>query len=550
MLRSGTGQDVSDAYAVLEEALRVTAPDNWPLLIEALSEACDEYVAMYEHIYSDAHLAQKSGSSRPETRTIQPFAQSRLLTSIETTLLGWEPVPMPHQDHAATTSLDADNKSRYIYQQVSHRGLPYLLRISTTPLAVQRSQALATLLHRITTLGNMIDKLENVIMLGTLIQSQPLHSSTASSVPGAIAPTQLNGAAAAGRALALEQGGVIAGASHFVQSILRSLRGITVADVTAVIMPMAMISFKLGILLSVMLRGADPFKWYFVLGMASIYVVFESYRIVQRRMRARQRMALHPAAAAQLPQHEVQAAAANNNAGPAADAAPRTDGAPMVGANVPSAPLNEQAAERQATEDPFRPLPPPQAPPRLRSRTRFSYDWCIDCVALLGLDAEDVELGLLPASGARTREASWVERVLNSEWLLPILLFVVTMMPAVEQRRRRAIEERERVIRKWTRLEQERRQRVVELQEKQAAERGDAPDSPDSPDSPGALGGAATAMLSVAEVGMQDKRAEYVDRMLRQRRTTEAVDLDDDDGASLARQMQEEQDGDMDIDLF
>lgn len=557
MIGSNAAQHGADAYTVLEETLRVTAPDNWPLLVEALSEAYDEYVVMYECIYNDARAAQKADATASAVFSSSLTTQSELLTSIETSLLGWDPVRLPGQNCATAASTNTNKETQYLYQQVSHRGLPYLLRISTTPLAMQRSAALATLLQRITTLGNMVDKLENVIMLGRLIQTQTLNHPSAPGVSGATASTQNSGAAAANeRAAALEQGGVVAGVARISQRVREAFRGITFADITAVIIPMTFMGFKVGILLSVMLRGADKFKWYFILGMTFVYVVFESYRIVQRRMRVRQRMAPRPAAPPAPPlQQEGQAGppvegnavqpgpgGAGTDIGAGAAAAP----APTpLGANVPSAPSNEEAVERQATEDPLRPLPPPQAPPRIRSRTRFSYDWWIEHMAFIGLDVEDAELGLIPAAGTQRRAFNWVESTLISNWLLPILLFTVTMMPAVEQRRKRAIEERERVIRKWTRLEEERRQRVVELQQKQAAEERDAT----------TIGGLATSegpSLKEGETELQSKRAEYADRMLRQRTTTEAADMDEEEAVRLARELQrEEEEGGMeDMNIF
>ncbi|KAJ1018088.1 hypothetical protein NDA16_004957 [Ustilago loliicola] len=526
---TSTGREMADAYAVLEQTLRITAPDNWPMLTEALRAACDEYVLMYEAVYNEARSAQKAGSTSPPKLS---WSQSDLLTSVETTLLGWDPVPTPGE--AVATPPISDDETQYFYQQVSHRGLPYLLRVATTTSDCQRSEVLHALLERISTLRAMIDKLENIIMLGRL-----LRGATSIGVPdasGAPASTQLSGSAAAGRAMALEQGGIIASATRLSQATMEAARSLTFADATAVIIPMFFVGFKVSILLSVMLRGADTVKKYFVLGMASIYVAFESYRIVKRRMRVRQRTLPRPA---QPPQPNAAPVAGGDAEQPATPTP-----APM-GANVPTAPSHEEAVERQATEEPLRPLPPPQAPPRFRSRTRFSYDWWIDHLAFIGLDAEDAELGLLPAPGTNAaaalaanpnatpasahEETLWLERVLISNWVLPFVLFFVTMMPAVEQRRKQAIEERERVIRKWTRLEHERRERAQELLQRQQEEKEKETASQDR-----GLG-QANVQSHTANVGsgdnldLQQKRANYADRILRQRHTTEAVDVDDED---------------------
>ncbi|TKY90393.1 hypothetical protein EX895_000391 [Sporisorium graminicola] len=568
MNRSRTAQDGDDAYSVLEDVLKVTAPDNWPLLVEALKAAYDEYVLIYERIYNEALVAQKRGETASPTPIDSSSTQSDLLTSVETTLLGWDPIQVPGDDHAnatSTASTSSGNETRHLYQQVSHRGLPYLLRISTTPLAVQRSEALCALLQRITTLGSMIEKLENVIMLGRLIPVQ--HPAFSGVHGGESASGPLNGAASTARDMALERVGIVAGATRIAQRMVEACRGITFTDVTAVIVPMAFVGFKVGILLSIMLQDADKLKKYFLLGMASVYVVFESYRIVQRRMRVRQRMA--PRVPVPVPppppppaHQQEDDRAAEGDAGQAAAATSPT--APM-GANVPTAPLHEEQVERQATQDPLRPLPPPQAPARIASRPAFSLDWCIDQMAFVGLDAEDAELGLLPALGTSSSSSSapnsasrsWVHRILGSEWVLPLLLFCFTMMPAVEQRRKRAIEERERVIRKWTRLEQERRERVQEMLRAQEEEKRELAEQQQQQQGSDEQSGSASVPAPTASVplaglpagedlGLQQKRAEYADRMLRQRRNTEAVDMDDDDDGEvaarrLARQMQDDE---------
>ncbi len=120
---------------------------------------------------------------------------------------------------------------------------------------------------------------------------------------------------------------------------------------------------------------------------------------------------------------------------------------------------------------------------------------------------------------------------------MPVVLFVVTMMPEVEQRRKRAIEERERVIRKWTRLEHERRQRAREILAQQA-----------ETDKPPAL-----ERVDGGDTLLQVKRTQYADRIARQRRTTEAVDVDPDDldaRAALAAAAEDDDDDFEDMNIF
>ncbi len=389
-------QASADAHAVLEQTLRVTAPQNWPLLVQVLETACDEYILMYEAIYNQAVAAQKLASGRPDdsSAACEPSAPSELLTDVEITLLGWDPVALPSADSSAGSTSESQREMQYLYQQVSHRGLPYLLRISSQPIDVERSEALNTLLERVTILRSMIDKIDNIIRLGSLF-------GTASSAPlvGRAGASNRASDADAARLAAPQQRGRIAHATSAVRDWIVGLRNVTLADVTAVLVPMFFIGLKVGLLLSVMLPGADTVKRYFVIGMAAVYVVFESFRIVQRRERARQRM--QPRQAPPRPPLADAGDAAPGNPNPPAGgenqgAGVVADVAAPAGANVPSAPSHEEQVERQATEEPLRPLPPPQAPARFRSRSRFTYDWWIDHMAFVGLDSEDAELGLLP----------------------------------------------------------------------------------------------------------------------------------------------------------
>lgn len=543
-------QASADAHAVLEQTLRVTAPQNWPLLVQVLETACDEYILMYEAIYNQAVAAQKLASGWPDdsSAACEPSAPSELLTDVEITLLGWDPVALPSADSSAGSTSESQGEMQFLYQQVSHRGLPYLLRISSQPIDVERSEALNTLLERITILRSMIDKIDNIIRLGSLF-------GTASSAPlvGRAGASNRASDADAARLAAPQQRGRIAHATSAVRDWIVGLRNVTLADVTAVLVPMFFIGLKVGLLLSVMLPGADTVKRYFVIGMAAVYVVFESFRIVQRRERARQRM--QPRQAPPRPPLADAGDAAAGNPNPPAGgenqgAGVVADVAAPAGANVPSAPSHEEQVERQATEEPLRPLPPPQAPARFRSRSRFTYDWWIDHMAFVGLDSEDAELGLLPPP-APTRGGpagssappdtphadGWVRRVVSSSWVMPVVLFVVTMMPEVEQRRKRAIEERERVIRKWTRLEHERRQRAREILAQQA-----------ETDKPPAL-----ERVDGGDTLLQVKRTQYADRIARQRRTTEAVDVDPDDldaRAALAAAAEDDDDDFEDMNIF
>lgn len=247
-------------------------------------------------------------------------------------------------------------------------------------------------------------------------------------------------------------------------------------------LPLFFLSFKLSILLYVFTRHASPFKRYCLISLAVLYVVYEGYSMVQRRARLRE-TADRLRRAAEDGQRNRRAPSANGNGDTAPEGAQPTADAPAsnqetqqgdtparpAGANVPHA--------ESSVPDPNAPPPPPRAPARYTATSPLVLNYWIEHVAYIGLEDEDVELGLqLPGGGgaatrAFTPRGYWTYKVF-ARVIVPLILFVGTLVPEIEKRRRKAIEEREHVIRTVARIEEERQARLAEERERASGQDG------------------------------------------------------------------------------
>ncbi len=195
---------------------------------------------------------------------------------------------------------------------------PQITRRST-----QRNTAHAPAAHPNT--SYLIDKLDNIMMLASFEQlsstvaagrtSTSVHTGT-DSTRTASAPQQRGGAAFAHRVL---------------RNCSDVFRSVTFADASAVIVPMFFVGFKVGILLSVMLRGQIRSRNTLFSVWPRSMLLLKAIVLFQRRVRMRRRTAPQ-AAAPPAPQ------AADGNAGgeqaPPTATANTAAGAP-AGANVP-----------------------------------------------------------------------------------------------------------------------------------------------------------------------------------------------------------------------
>lgn len=505
-------REAAAACSRIEQTIRVTAPENYPILTDALLKAHDEYLILYEDIYAAAFQEQRVGELAPVT----PSPPRNVLDLVEGPLFGWSPITINADRMEGDT--DTESEATHYYRQITHQGLPYLLRVTSTSLALQRSSALSQLLIRMSALRIMLQKIDNLVLLGSFVQ-QPTPQPSPSSTPNAPA-NQLRTRI------------------DYLRIMLHTTRAglghVTMQDLAEVAVHVFFLVLRVSILLYIVVRHADPLKKFFVLGMTGVYVAFESWRILLRRIRARQ-----PAPPINRPATPIPPPADHR-----ADAAPAGPDAP-AGRNVPRASADEEELDRQVAEEPTRPLPPPRLPARHRAASTLTLDYLMEYMSYVGLDIEDAQLGLLPASAPQSQTAPYP----NQGWwhaaycnvALPVLLFFFTMVPEVEQRRKRAIEERERVIRKWTRLEQERKQNLRQQQQNSSNGAGPVPETASN----------SASTTAVAENELDGRRKAYADQIIRRRTgggivagpaADNAVDAEDEDAIQRALQGQGDDD--------
>lgn len=239
---------------------------------------------------------------------------------------------------------------------------------------------------------------------------------------------------------------------------------INLEAIVAIIFPMFILALKLGFLLWIFGRHASPTKRLVLGGMAAVWILWEGWGMYRRRAAV---AAIAAAAAAggggigaalagRDRNERRRAALVAAGAGPGAPvgvpAAPR---APAPGNNNDDGGLRQRAAPANAAA----PGAPPARPAHRVHRaardppSRFSPRYWITRIATIGLVDEAHELGLtprrlagqpLPPPTPRARPTP-ARRALRTA-MVAFVLFVGTLSPEVERKRRKAIEKRDRVL--------------------------------------------------------------------------------------------------------
>jgi hypothetical protein len=269
----------------------------------------------------------------------------------------------------------------------------------------------------------------------------PFHFGQFAGAAGGMHPPLAPAAAAAAAAVA--GGGQAAGARPGLAVV------INLDELLRTFVPLVFLSIKLSFLLYIFGRHASPGKRLILALMAFGWVVWEGWSMRRRR----------PPVEAHA-QFRAQAAQA---------AQPQPPRAPAHAPAVPVPPPANGAQQRQQQPRP-QPQPQPQAPGAVtpaaleaerarrtlasgrRHRTsRWTFKYWLNAVAGIGLMAEAREMGLTTRRTATSPPWTPAERA-GSPWrrrgralLTGVVLFVATLVPEVEKRRRRALEKRERI---------------------------------------------------------------------------------------------------------
>ncbi|GAA5872705.1 hypothetical protein JCM16303_004615 [Sporobolomyces ruberrimus] len=275
------------------------------------------------------------------------------------------------------------------------------------------------------------------------------------------------------------------------------------------LLPLFFLSLKLGFLLFIFARHASPTKRYVLVGMAVAYVFWEGVRIARRRRGPDGVGGGVPGAAGGRDRERERDRERRRLA---------RDLANQAQANAQQPPP-QVVNQPQGPNDPMIPLPPPRAPPPLpagagqlgrripssstSSSTRreppsiFSPKYWINSLAAVGLVSEARELGLSPryiagrpiSSSQRhsgpTRPISQLSRLERLKldfknfgevvWVGSVL-FVATLVPEIERKRKKALEKRERLlIEKKVRWEKEREKEEREKERRNAESKATKP---------------------------------------------------------------------------
>lgn len=265
---------------------------------------------------------------------------------------------------------------------------------------------------------------------------------------------------------------------------------------------------KISILLFVVSRNASFYKKVFLHVTAALYVLYQGHNMLRRARRLRHaadRIRRAAATGGDAGDRLARRTAQRRATAPQGTNAAHRPAIPAGGANATpnvnvdantTIAVNSGGPTRNAEEDPFAPPPPLYAPVRFRATSSYSAQWWLEQVAYAGMAREDMQLGLLPprpraVANARATTAADGNRSLLQiifpfafegqetrqhphsslgpldflpTFLLALLLFLGTLLPEIEQLRRRAIEERESFIRVAARKEQERKEKREEIE--------------------------------------------------------------------------------------
>ncbi|BGP13481.1 hypothetical protein JCM10213_001754 [Rhodosporidiobolus nylandii] len=374
-------------------------------------------------------------------------------------------------------------------------GLPYLLHVPSTAAPPLPSATALSALRRaqethkiLTTLLQLLVTFQPSIPAIAYGRAAPPVPGTAGAggirpgyrpaAPGAGAFAQafaqqqhLAGLAAAGQPIPVVNGAApaAAGGAPGAAGRPRALVSITInLDVLLTLfVPLFFLALKLAFLLWIFGRHASTTKRILLGIMALLWVAYEGWGIQRRRQQAvRERERLER-------ERRRAARAARPPAAPApAGAAPVAQQQPAAaGANPAPAPAPGGAAQ---PPQPAAPQARRRATPRRPPPSYFSPKYWINTLAAVGLVAEARELGLqprfiagrpIPPAGPppRTpneRRKETLKRALRNVGV-GVVLFVATLSPEVERKRKRALEKRERLL--LERRQAEERQRALKV---------------------------------------------------------------------------------------
>lgn len=468
-------------------------PSQYDTLRSLVSWAYARYVDLYEKewnaLYGDKNAQTgKSGTELSELAAAMGCTIEEVnlcIDQLERDVLLWDSV-----DEAFSYEVV---KNPFKYKNVTIDGLPYLLRVEQSPQS-ERLRSLHSRIDQLRLLYHQIEKLINY------------HSILDRAVPTSAHIASADVLAVRGSGLHPVGGAMVA--AHQAQAIDRAIFrnrfvGLQREDWFSVLFSTFFLTLKVGLLVYVFTRGASPAKQKYMAGFASLYIIYEGYRNLMKRVQVRRRA--------------IRRALGREGT---------NEGRPNPGNHGDNQTNRQQDTPQNSAESTHNPnqhdVPVPPAPNRYTVYSPFLLEFWIERLAYWRMREEDREMGLRVPTGNRNG-AHQVQHdpmnklvgVVNDYILMPIILFTSTLIPEIEQRRRRAIDQRDEIIRSIARKVEEQERRLREEEEKQSKEgpEGSVEDPADS-----------SSKVSASSTAIQNRqpallRSRYAQRILDERRS-------------------------------
>ncbi|CEH12677.1 hypothetical protein CBOM_00648 [Ceraceosorus bombacis] len=467
----------------LYELLRRAGPND-QMLQHSLTRMHDMYVEYYERLWHAVYSTTESSSTtQGRTQTPTHLTLDADFRHLEAVAFGWGPVPSVDTLLILTPS----SQSSTLHQRVEIDGLPYLLRVEENKALRAMNKHLNMIRERIQTLGYALDHMNAIPQAstdasgpsGAPSQNPPSNDPRSAEyirwAIGNFTPQNPEDARIVVRSIqrGLAQTGARGlgldrppGAAINQRVIVRpaALMSRILTELAVIAIPLAFLILKLSILVYVLTRGAGKTKRYCIIGAAGVFVIYEGQRMLGRRRRARDR----------ANQERARRALDQVRRGRGAQAQrPGTPG----GTDRMGAPPNSTAQPRSSIP----PLPALRAPRRFTVQASSQPSYWIERFAYLNLAQEDAELGLVAhdaptdrPTGPPPARPTGLSHAFYAYVVLPLLLFVGTLVPEIESRRRAAIDARDNLIRSAALLEEGRKHAIAAQQAASAAAAAEA----------------------------------------------------------------------------
>lgn len=212
------------------------------------------------------------------------------------------------------------------------------------------------------------------------------------------------------------------------------------------------LSFKMAILVYIFTKGASELKKTVLIATAVVYIALEAWKLAKRRQARREQALQHRQQQQEVAQEQQEYQQ-------------QREQDPRQRHQAETAQHTTTVSEAEAEGDDLT----PRAPSRAVTASPVSVEFWLEKLAYLHLEDEDGQLGFrLHSDDTRgsprisSNTSRGVLSLIHEILLLPLFLAIATLVPEIEERRRRAIEARNALIRGTARKFEERISRALQ----------------------------------------------------------------------------------------